>query len=400
MMETAFFLEVNILSLLILLWMQFKLLTNMDQQAVNIVFRDLMQALILAIIADSAMEIFSGMQGQAAFFFHYIACTATHMLAGLTGTLWFLYTVCEGCGSTKFWLVRRRYIFLLLPAFVDGLLLLSSPFTGIMFSIDPVTNTFSSEPLFTLHLILIYAYYTVAAIRKQVYIVLAWRRHTDGYNLLMEQVFIMFPLVSGVLYIFFPMLPNMWPIISLSLLMVFVESQLQQISLDALTKLNNRRGFDTHIKNALAQRQEGWLIFLFIIDLDLFKKINDTYGHVEGDAALMQAADTLRSVCARRDHNCFLARTGGDEFIIVLKATDPRSAANLRQRIHGAFTKLNKTTKNPYALQVSIGYEQAEDWMSVSDLVAAADRKLYEEKKLHHQQRGSRSTGATAARLP
>ena len=114
----------------------------------------------------------------------------------------------------------------------------------------------------------------------------------------------------------------------------------------------------------------------------------------------MQAADTLRSVCARRDHNCFLARTGGDEFIIVLKATDPRSAANLRQRIHGAFTKLNKTTKKPYALQVSIGYEQAEDWMSVSDLVAAADRKLYEEKKLHHQQRRSRSTGATTARLP
>lgn len=385
-METALFLEINIFSLLVLLWMQFKMMTSADRQVINIIFSDLVHLLICITITESCMAICDGVPGGAAFFLHNVLRILTSFLAVLISVLWFLFTVSEGKGRTQFWIVRRRYLLLLLPVALDALLQLSSPFTHLIFRIDRATNRCEPGSLLVLHVAIIFGFFIAGFLRKQRILIGAWRNRDNSGDLLhMEQIFILFPLASCILYVFCPQLPNLWPSLSLSLLMVFIDTQQQQISLDALTGLNNRRCFDLFIRNSLSQRQEGWLIFLFIIDIDLFKRINDTFGHVEGDAALVLVADTLRAACARRDHNIFLARTGGDEFIIVLKATDPRSAAGLKQKIHAAFAALNRKSDKPYNLGVSIGYAQAEDWMSEPDLVKAADKNLYDEKRLHHQ---------------
>jgi diguanylate cyclase (GGDEF)-like protein len=101
---------------------------------------------------------------------------------------------------------------------------------------------------------------------------------------------------------------------------------------DALTGVGNRRAFDQRLKEdwARAHREDGTMSIL-VLDVDWFKRFNDTYGHVAGDACLNQVAQAAQS-CVIRESDLF-ARYGGEEFIAILWATDAAGAKVVAERI-------------------------------------------------------------------
>ena len=100
---------------------------------------------------------------------------------------------------------------------------------------------------------------------------------------------------------------------------------------DPLTGLANRKAFDEYLANQTAiTRRYGGTLALVLFDLDQFKQINDAGGHAEGDAALAAFAQELRHGTRAAD---FVARIGGDEFVILLPSTDAEGAAVLAERI-------------------------------------------------------------------
>ena len=125
---------------------------------------------------------------------------------------------------------------------------------------------------------------------------------------------------------------------------------------------------------------EGKAMFLMIIDANGFKQINDTYGHIQGDAALVRIADALRLSCSELHCRTNIARYGGDEFVVLVWADDDAVVYGLRKRIHENLKQLNGREGVPYQLTVSIGVAKASRGLSIKALVDEADRELYEEK--------------------
>jgi diguanylate cyclase (GGDEF)-like protein len=93
-----------------------------------------------------------------------------------------------------------------------------------------------------------------------------------------------------------------------------------------------------------------------MIDLNKFKQINDRYGHVEGDYALKRTADALKAACTDNTLKTFIARYGGDEFIIITKTENEDLVKELCSDIKAALIRLNNEAGAEYELTASIGY--------------------------------------------
>jgi diguanylate cyclase (GGDEF)-like protein len=155
---------------------------------------------------------------------------------------------------------------------------------------------------------------------------------------------------------------------------------------DPLTGLGNRRAFEESVATEIARARRGAApLSLLICDLDSFKKINDEYGHLAGDNCLRQVADALRHELRGTDV-CF--RWGGDEFVVVLADTGELAALEVVARIEAAVAaSCARPDESP--LRVTCGHAVLLDWMSADDLVATADRALFERKQSASARRAS-----------
>jgi diguanylate cyclase (GGDEF)-like protein/PAS domain S-box-containing protein len=159
------------------------------------------------------------------------------------------------------------------------------------------------------------------------------------------------------------------------------EDELRELSLvDELTKAYNRRGFmalaEQQIKVAHRTKKE---MSLFYADLDDLKKINDSLGHEAGDAALVEAADILRD--AFRDSD-IIARLGGDEFVVLAIDAGEGQAASLTRRIRDRAQARNLRPESAFRVSFSLGIVRydPDNPCSLSDLLAMADRRMYQDK--------------------
>ena len=154
--------------------------------------------------------------------------------------------------------------------------------------------------------------------------------------------------------------------------------------LDDLTGLHTRRGFfhlgDQYMRIA---RRSGKTFSVVALDLDGFKQINDTFGHTEGNRALMDAAYVLRRCFRQSD---ILGRTGGDEFTVLITDAHAVAVETIANRLVREENKLN-VAERPYQLTFSAGVVHSgnESAATLEELVAAADARLYEEKRKKSQ---------------
>ncbi len=159
-------------------------------------------------------------------------------------------------------------------------------------------------------------------------------------------------------------------------------SALRGLSLiDDLTGLYNRRGFselgEQHLKLA---RRSGRAILLVYADVDDLKTINDTFGHYVGDQALVRVAEILKDTFRQSD---LIARIGGDEFAVMALEASEENEAQLLRRLSGRVRDVNRQDEEPYPLSVSVGMARvaAGGAVALDDILAKADRAMYEQKR-------------------
>ena len=149
---------------------------------------------------------------------------------------------------------------------------------------------------------------------------------------------------------------------------------------DPLTGIYNRRGFDKILKNKFEQAKNGGQpIAIASIDMDNLKPINDTYGHTEGDKAIVTLARAIESVI--RDGEC-CARIGGDEFSALLLVT-PNRSEEFKRDLRAALVTESKKSGVINEVKASIGIcETTEEGVnSIYSCVQIADKRMYEDKK-------------------
>lgn len=150
---------------------------------------------------------------------------------------------------------------------------------------------------------------------------------------------------------------------------------------DELTDLYNRRGFLNVSKHFIdCARREGRKLLLIFADLDGLKKINDTFGHAQGDLAIKDVADVLKTSMRNSD---VLARVGGDEFVILTTVAQGEQADGVVARLKSNIASFNDDRLRPYLLAVSFGTAEVdpESDIDLMQLLARADHRMYEYKR-------------------
>jgi diguanylate cyclase (GGDEF)-like protein len=171
--------------------------------------------------------------------------------------------------------------------------------------------------------------------------------------------------------------PAVWSAVKQALL----DRELRYLALtDDLTCLYNRRGFFAAATQELkrARRNTESLLLLFC-DVDNLKVINDSYGHCEGDLALIRTADGLEETFRGSD---ILARLGGDEFVVLALGTGQQSEEVIFRRLEKNLKKAN-SVENRYALSLSVGVARFDpkNAVTLGELMVQADRAMYEKKQ-------------------
>ena len=162
---------------------------------------------------------------------------------------------------------------------------------------------------------------------------------------------------------------------------VKMQQEIRNLTLrDELTGIYNRRGFFALVEYQfnMAKRSKTGLFMLYA-DLDNLKIINDTLGHQEGDRALIETADILRNNFRQSD---IIARIGGDEFVVFPVGTSADCVDKILGRLEKALEAYNVENNSGYSLSISAGisFYDPELPCTIDDLLAAADRSMYERK--------------------
>lgn len=159
---------------------------------------------------------------------------------------------------------------------------------------------------------------------------------------------------------------------------------LKHATLDALTGLSNRRQFEVRLKQEVsAAERQGKLLCSMMMDIDFFKKVNDTYGHIAGDLVLKNFASVIKRELRESD---IPARYGGEEFAVLLPFTGIEEAVGVGERLRKAVQASSVDVPSeggPLTVKVtcSIGVYQYQNGDTPEELYKKADKGLYEAKE-------------------
>ena len=296
----------------------------------------------------------------------------------------YYYYVLKHVGLTfknaKFW-----YISSFFAIAGSATLFIISIWTGTAFYIDEA-GKYQKGVLFFGDLIASYAYLATAFIFSMVK---SYRSEllSDKHRFLTIAFAIIPSVILGILDETLPypnVLPTMFfgPVISL--LILFARSSAGRMTRDTLTGLLNRFAFDSDLNRASKKRGPGSL-WLFVIDINHFKQINDTFGHSIGDVVLVKLANTLEVIADQ--YKATVGRWGGDEFVIFGEFADDdvshKLISDLKSRV---LTECNQDER--FIVSISVGAAKLREYENLKHLFDEADHMLYEDKAKFHKLNG------------
>lgn len=156
-----------------------------------------------------------------------------------------------------------------------------------------------------------------------------------------------------------------------------LENELQELSIkDNLTSLYNQRHFYGVLQKEMARaHRQSHPLCMLLLDLDNFKRLNDTRGHLAGDRILERVGQIMKE--CTREHVDYAFRYGGDEFTIILTETNPKQAAEVAERIRLQLPE----SLDDATLTFSIGLAEFTDSMTLEQFIHSADQAMYAAKK-------------------
>ena len=280
-------------------------------------------------------------------------------------------TECRG----RLFITRKKQLVMSIPLVGMAAMILNNLWSHALFVIDD--GDYVRGPLYQLEMGLLAAVTLAFTVKLLIHL----QNETDPIKRSHMKLVASFPLsliIAWALSSVGEDLPITCVAITIELLCLFMGTSTQQISMDKLTQVNNRQNLLGFLDYKLMNHDEK--IFLLMMDLDYFKTINDTYGHLEGDDALIRAAQALKMACGDFKRRPYIARYGGDEFIVVIESTKA-DAESLIARIRETLVTLNEQAHRPYTLAFSIGVGEYHPGMNANELIEAADHALYEIKR-------------------
>ncbi len=292
----------------------------------------------------------------------------------LFGFLWILFADAKVYSENK--LLKKRFIPMILPLLVMLVLLIANIFNGWIFEISE-ENVYSRNFLFVFDYAVTYSYLLAGA-----GILYKNRSSTKRYTYLPVLLFILPVAIGSLLQFLFYGIATLWLSAAIGLTSLYISLQTENAYLDRLTGVYNRHYFETYVSalyKAAARDSKKQKIAALMIDIDRFKSINDRYGHVVGDDALICSARILRASVGKNAH---VVRYGGDEFLVILRDKSETEVALLVGEIQKNCAAANRISDKDYTLSFSIGYTIADPAVvDNEEFLIRADAAMYAAKR-------------------
>lgn len=372
-----YYTEASVVCVIIFAIMLFRGLMNVDRQEKQIKYDHALVAFMLYFICDACWAaVIAGVLPRNLFtvlllnFLNYV------FMAGIT-YMWLLYAMAvEQVPGRN---LRRTRFAIRFPFYVATAALVVTYFTNRPFLLDDALNLRPGYSLFQITVPCVYiaaiVVYTMGrAIREGNPIVR--RKH------LLVGMFPLMVVAGGLLQILIlPETPVFCFACTIFMIVFFINAMETQISTDPLTGLNNRGQLEHYTLQKSNLHREGRLTFVVMFDINDFKLINDTYGHAEGDQALVVVANSMRAAARKHAMPMFLARYGGDEFILILHPTEAAQVDAMIRDIRGEIKAACAANGAPYTLSIGAGYSQLTGGEDTFQACAQrADENLYLDK--------------------
>ncbi len=276
---------------------------------------------------------------------------------------------------------RARLLLLSAPFFILVGFLLANFSNGFIFKITQ-DNFYQRGPFFHIVSACTYPYiiYSVVEIirnRKSF-------QKNEFYPYLLTPIL---PMAAGIVQLAFEIdVLIVWPSVAIGLLVMQMYSLNEKINIDHMTGLYNRKYLDGYVEDMLQMGRINYgskakkKFAALMLDIDDFKTINDTYGHVEGDNAIKIAADILNRSVRKGD---FVSRYGGDEFLIILNQCSANTPRRVINRIKENVDRYNKEHDLPYKIEFSVGYKVFSNLsgLTAKQIFSSIDELMYKNKQ-------------------
>ncbi len=313
-----------------------------------------------------------GKPGQLSRIIGYASNTYCFMTNPLFSIGWCMYTELKLFKSTV--RIKRRYKFIAVPGLILLLISLMNLFVPVVFYIDEM-NVYHRLPLSYGYFIVEFGYL--------IYSFVLLKRYENRYGKVrfFPIGLMMGPVIAGcIIQLVFYGISLIWVSLAVGLTAIYMSLQNEFSYLDTLTGLYNRAFLDYVLEQY--SRDMGARMGGIMIDVDRFKKINDTFGHSVGDEALI---DTARVITLSKPDKAVAVRFAGDEFILILKGTSEEALKRVVKNIRDELDLFNETEGRQYQLSLSIGYTLFDpEKDNVDSFFRHMDDNMYLEKVKHH----------------
>jgi len=337
----------------------------------NRIFRFLALCVLCLLILESLTWVLDGGSTKELILANQIVTILLFLLTPIPAFLWVLYVQTQLFHDEK--ALRQPLLFYGIPIGICELLTLTTPLTHWMYYFDSshIYHRGAWYPLLA----------ALAVLPLITSVVSVWinRSHITRKAAWMLTLFSVITLASSVGQILFYGIAVIWSSITIALLIAYTSLQNDQVYLDHLTGLFNRRQMDICLSDRVRMAKDGRPLSCILLDIDHFKEVNDRLGHVVGDEALADAALILKSSIRKGD---FLARYGGDEFVILTDIDNEQTLRILLLRILEYAHVFNETQNRSYVIRFSAGsavYRPESGW-DEQKFIHYVDSLMYQNK--------------------
>ena len=305
----------------------------------------------------------------------FAANSIYHIFTLVASYMWYLFAESEQ--ETRTTTTKKGLIVSLIPFVIGVSIIVGSFWQDWVFFIND-EGVYERGPLYIVHIAICFFYILLTS--SKAFIRSFYKKNyvkKERYRTLAS--FCIFPLISGVFQVLLVGSPMISAGVTFAALQVYISSREQLISVDPLTKLNNRSEMVRYLDNKMKNRNPNKDLYLFMLDLDYFKKINDKFGHVEGDTAIVIAADALKNAVNKTGF--FVCRYGGDEFVIVGEVKSDFNPDKFCISINKCLEEETRKRGKDYELHMSIGYfKYTPEIKDIAEFISSADKYLYKRK--------------------
>ncbi|MGE4213817.1 MAG: diguanylate cyclase [Anaerotignaceae bacterium] len=370
------YISINLYSIVILICIYIYALKQPEKELVEYkIFLYLVQATVVLLIFDIFGR-FDGNPNTIYSIINFFGNFMIFLLGPAIPSLWVLYVYYQ-----VFHKIEKRgkiiYLIIAVNAINFVLLLLSQSFKWYYY-IDS-GNIYHRGNLYGVSILLM-----VVLMVTSLVIVMKNRNGIEKKKYFSLLFFPIPPAVCVILQMLFYGLAINLSSVSISLLVVFINIQNHSMNIDYLTGAYNRKKLDIYMKEKISNCNENKSFAAILIDMDDFKYINDTFGHIAGDSALETSVKLIKSCLRKTD---FLARFGGDEFCIVLELESLNDLEVAICRINNSLKMYNIHSNKPYKLGFSMGYAvyDYKSHMNVEEFQKHIDILMYEKKRINKE---------------